>query len=356
MGDIRVLVVDDSSVVRQMVSRIIEGDPDMTVVGTARNGLEALRMIDELAPDIVTLDIEMPRMDGLSVLRKLRERRSKVPVVMLSTLTSMAAAATLDSLSLGAKDYATKPTSIAAGGATMDQLAIDLVAKLKAIVAPRGSVSTGRVVGRRADSFISRKAPIEALVIASSTGGPNALSTVFGTLQETPPVPIFIVQHIPPVFSTQLAARLDGIGPMTVVEAAAGMEVKPGTAYLAPGDFHMTVKRSKNVVYIDTNKDELVSFCRPAADALLPSVAEVYGGNVLVAVLTGMGADSLAGCRRLAGLGASILVQDAATSVVWGMPAAVAGAGLANENVPIGNMAKRIEAWFTRHARKMGRV
>lgn len=357
MTPIRVLVVDDSIVVRRLVTEVINADADLTVAGTARNGIEALKKVIDLDPDIITLDIEMPEMDGIETLRNLRDLRPKVPVVMFSTLTVRGSEATLDALTLGARDYVAKPANVGSVTAVVSELERELVPKLKALVA--GPRSTGQQVPtittrRQDETFGSRARPVRAVVLASSTGGPVALETVLFALTQPLSVPLFIVQHIPPVFSELLASRLDGHTVLNVVEASDGMLGQPGTAYIAPGDRHMRLERSDAGVSIRLGDDDRIQHCRPAADALFSSAVEIYGGDLLGVVLTGMGHDGLAGCRRICTAGGSILVQDEATSVVWGMPGAVAEAELANEVLSLNDVAPRIEAWLARHAAPAG--
>lgn len=359
MSPIRVLVTDDSVVVRRIVSEMIDRDPDLEVVGTARDGADGLRQIEALNPDIMTLDVEMPIMDGLETLRNLRNVRPKLPVVMFSTLTTQGSAAALDALSLGAKDYVGKPSNV---GRTIDvasQLEQELIPKLKALVPhklapPPGSPghTPSRVIERSDEAFGDRVKRVDALLIASSTGGPVALESVFAALEQPPPVPTLIVQHIPPVFSEMLATRLDKVGPTPIVHGEAGIPVEAGKAYLAPGGLHMTVEKKGPNVVLNTNEGPRINHCRPAADILFESAETVYGGNTLCLVLTGMGNDGEEGTRRLAGLGASVIVQDEPSCVVWGMPRAVAEAGLANEVVPLDDIPGRLNTWLARYARR----
>lgn len=358
MPPIRVLVVDDSVVVRRIVTEMIDRDPDLEVCGTARDGADALRQVDVAKPDIMTLDVEMPVMDGLETLRNLRNVHPDLPVVMFSTLTTEGSSAALDALALGAKDCVGKPSNVGRTKDVASQFEEELIPKLKALVpakAPRsrGAAPIGAPLRQRADeAFGDRVNRIDALLIASSTGGPVALEAVFRALTKPLPVPALIVQHIPPVFSEMLATRLDKVGPTRFVHAEAGMPVEAGTAYLAPGGLHMTVERRDGSVFLGTNEGPRVNHCRPAADVLFESVESVWGGNVLCAVLTGMGHDAAEGCRRLGARGASVIAQDAATSVVWGMPRAVAEAGSANEIVPLEAVAGRLDAWLERYGRR----
>ncbi|MEM9202239.1 MAG: chemotaxis response regulator protein-glutamate methylesterase [Actinomycetota bacterium] len=356
MPNIRVLVCDDSVVVRRIVAEMIDRDPELEVVGTARDGADALRQVQALNPDIMTLDIEMPVMDGLETLRNLRTVAPRLPVVMFSTLTTQGSSAALDALSLGAKDYVGKPSNVGRTKDVASQLEEELIPKLKALVPgrlqPAGLAQpAARPQARAEGGFGDRSGRIDALLIASSTGGPVALEDLFRAIKQPLPVPTLIVQHIPPVFSEMLAERLDKVGPTHFHHAEPGMPVQAGHAYLAPGGLHMTIERQGANLVIGTNEGPKVNHCRPAADVLFESAEPIFGGNALCVVLTGMGNDGAEGCRRLTAKGASVIAQDEPTSVVWGMPRAVTEAGLANEVLPLPDIAGRIESWLGRHAR-----
>ena len=361
MPPIRVLVCDDSVVVRRIVTEMIDRDPELEVVGTARDGADGLRQVEALKPDIMTLDVEMPIMDGLETLRNLRTVAPRLPVVMFSTLTTSGSAAALDALALGAKDYVGKPSNVGRTKDVASQLEEELIPKLKALVpgksAPRYTMRAAAAapggLGRRNDeAFGGRTGQIDALLVASSTGGPVALESVFSRLQQPLPVPTVIVQHIPPVFSEMLCDRLNKVGPTRFVHGAPGIPVEPGHAYLAPGGLHMTVERRGAGLVLNTNEGPRVNHCRPAADVLFESAESIWGGNALCLVLTGMGNDGEEGCRRLAARGASVIAQDEASSVVWGMPGAVTTAGLANEVVSLDEIPGRLDAWFARYGRR----
>jgi len=348
MTPIKVLVVDDSVVIRKLVSRVVDSDPELQVVGVAAHGGIALTKIDELEPDIITLDVEMPEMDGLETLAELRNRNNKIPVIMFSTLTERGSEVTIEALSRGASDYVAKPSNVGGTGEALERLQNDLLPKIKALV-PRAVSSQARPAAAtpplRSPMRPGQGHRVDAVVIGSSTGGPSALDGVFSALRAPLGVPAFIVQHIPPVFSKLLAERLDRSSPMHVVEAATGMSVEPGVCYLAPGGEHMVLARQGTKVVIGLNDDPPVNSCRPSVDVLFDSAAKVYGKNQLGVILTGMGSDGLRGCETLHGLGAPILSQDQATSTVWGMPAAVTEAGLADEVLAIDDVADRITQW-----------
>jgi len=340
---IRVLVVDDSVVVRRLVTDALSADPAIEVVGTAPNGKVALSRVEEHGPDLVTMDIEMPVMDGIETVRALRKAGHRMPIIMFSTLTERGAATTLDALAAGASDYVTKPSNTGSLAASMDEVSRQLIPRIKALVAPRARVApiptqVSRTAGRVTLRAESPAASVRALLIGSSTGGPEALSQVFSGFSRPLPVPILMVQHMPPVFTAQLAARLDRLGPTKVVEAKGGERPQPGHAYIAPGNFHMVLQRTVGFA-IELNQDPPVSYTRPSVDVLFRSAVAAYGGALLALVLTGMGADGRTGCQDLVAAGGTVYVQDEATSVVWGMPGAVAQAGLAHRVLPIAEVA-----------------
>jgi two-component system chemotaxis response regulator CheB len=357
-----VLVVDDSVVIRRLVTDALSRAGGIDVVGVAANGRIALRKAEQLAPDAITMDIEMPEMDGIEAVRELRRAGHRMPVVMFSTLTERGAAATLDALAAGATDYVAKPANVGSVSESLARVAGELVPRLRALVphpagapagerpAPASVARPDRVGGLRVQSPTTaapRPAPaphpVRAVVLGSSTGGPEALSRVLGALTAPPPVPVLVVQHMPPVFTRQLATRLDRTGPARVVEAAAGDELHPGTVYVAPGDHHLVVRRDGTRMVTALDDGPPVNYCRPSVDVLFASAVEAYGGHLLGVVLTGMGADGRAGARRVVDAGGTVVVQDEATSVVWGMPGAVAQAGLAHRILPLPDVAPAVE-------------
>lgn len=380
------LVVDDSVVVRRLVTDSLSRDPDIEVVGFASNGRIALAKVDQLAPDLVTMDIEMPEMNGIEAVRALRRNRHTMPIIMFSTLTERGASATLDALVAGATDYVTKPANVGSVQESLDRVASELIPKIKALVqhrpgaagalppaggpvagaAPAGAPASRTPLGAGAaagpapvaSSANARRAvvtrpapaphPVSAVIIGSSTGGPEALSKVIGALSAAPPVPVLVVQHMPPVFTRQLAARLDRLGPATVVEAADGDALQPGTVYIAPGDHHLELSRSAGQLRVRLTDGPPVNFCRPAVDVLFRSAVRELGGQLLALVLTGMGADGRTGCEDVVGAGGTVVVQDEPTSVVWGMPGAVATAGFAHRVLPLSEVAPTLESVLAR--------
>ncbi len=415
---IRVLVVDDSMVMRRVVSDVLAAEADLDVQPPAAGGALALARLDAGPIDVIVLDVEMPEMSGLDVLEKLRQRRPAPVVIMFSASTQKAASITLEALSLGASDYVTKP-STGSAAASVELIRTQLLPKIRAMgrrtqarlgswspspspsvlplsssslphatsqppsrtssspaheaVSPwptnppvhatsvtpsstaRGrtpSTTPGRAptssFGARTPSttFSTRPprpiTPIEIIAIGTSTGGPNALSTVLRELPSSLPVPIVIVQHMPPVFTKMLAERLTSTTPVPVDEAVHGQVLEPGRAYLAPGDQHMVLQRQGTNVVVHLNKDAPEQSCRPSVDVLFRSVAATHSSRTLAVVLTGMGQDGLAGCQTLHTAGAQILVQDEASSVVWGMPGFVARAGLADAVKPLAEISHEI--------------
>jgi two-component system chemotaxis response regulator CheB len=294
----------------------------------------------------------MPEMDGLATLKALRVQYPKLPVIMFSTLTQKGAVATLNALSTGASDYVTKPANVGSVTTAIQKVRDDLIPKIKGLcgwkeTAPpvfvEGAARTRPVVARPV-SPIARTARVEIIAIGVSTGGPSALTEIFRQLPGDLPVPIVVVQHMPPVFTKYLAERLDAVSAIPVCEAGAGGLLEPGRAWLAPGDYHLSLARSPNGIATRLHQGPPENSCRPAVDVLFRSVAELYGPAALGVVLTGMGYDGLRGSETICEAGGRVLAQDEATSVVWGMPGAVAKAGLADELLPLDQVATRLAA------------
>jgi two-component system chemotaxis response regulator CheB len=356
MPKIRILVVDDAAAFRRAVTMELGNDPSLEVVGTAANGRIALAKMPQVCPDIVILDVEMPEMDGLTTLKELRKTYPRLPVIMFSALTERGAEATLDALALGATDYFTKPASEGGLDASLTVIREQLIPEIKALcaraLAGRHEQGKGaRKPGGPTDGFLQREIPspssaatsqVEILAIGTSTGGPNALQEVFRRLPADFPVPIVIVQHMPPMFTRLLAERLSAQFPIPVQEGSSGTVLQPGHAWIAPGDYHMIVVRDGGKVRLELHQDPPENSCRPAADVLLRSVAKSFAANSLAVILTGMGQDGLRGCEAIREAGGQILAQDEASSVVWGMPGYVARAGLADRVLPLSLMADEI--------------
>jgi two-component system, chemotaxis family, protein-glutamate methylesterase/glutaminase len=357
------------------VSKRLAADPEIEVIGTASNGRLALGKIDRDPPDVVILDDEMPEMRGRDILKVLRARHPSVAVVMFSGTFSAGALGTFDALSLGAVDGVAKPS--AGEGRISDDHPVwgELLDKAKrtyrrpdrggtniavARAEERRHAATGTApdtepapVAPRPRPAVPRPAPpvpraempagraTDAIaVIGSSTGGPEALTTVFTGLPGSFPLPIVVVQHMPPTFTRLLAERLDRASALTVREAHDGAELTPGTAWIAPGDHHVVIERGVLQSVVRLNQDPPENSCRPAADPLFRSATAAYGDRVAALVLSGMGQDGLRGCEQIAAAGGRILTQDEATSVVWGMPGYVTRAGLSDAVLPIEEIAE----------------
>jgi len=355
----RVLVVDDSVVMRRIVRQSLESDPEIEVAGVAANGKIALAMVKQYAVDAITLDIEMPDMDGLETLRALRARGIRTPVIMFSTLTERGALATLDALAAGADDYVAKPANVGSVQDSMLRIRLDVIPKIKALCwkgKGRGTTPEppNKLTGamRPANVAAIPKATIQPISIAeqkidivaigTSTGGPNALAEVIPHLPANFPVPIVIVQHMPPTFTRFLAERLTSSSSLDVKEGRSGAVIAPGQAWIAPGDFHMNLRREEASIRLGIFQSAHENSCRPSVDVLFRSVAEVFRQNVLAVVMTGMGQDGLRGCEHVKEAGGQIVVQDEASSVVWGMPGFVAKAGLADSILPLTEIADEI--------------
>lgn len=350
MRPIRVLIVDDAVVIRRLLGDVLSGDSAIEVVGAAPSGRIALAKIPQVNPDLVTLDIEMPEMSGLETLAAIRKEYPMLPVIMFSTLTERGASATLEALSLGASDYVTKPANVGSVAAAMQAVREQLIPKIKAFCGavaghprqtPTPSLASSPVASRLALAPSSGR-PVDALVIGVSTGGPNALSVLLPALPGDLGVPVLIVQHMPPVFTRLLAERLQAKSELKVREGVAGARIEPGTAWIAPGDFHMVIERDVRGARIGLNQAPPENSCRPAVDVLFRSATNAWSGGTLAVVMTGMGQDGLRGCQDVRGAGGQVVVQDQATSIVWGMPGAVAEAGLAEKILPLADLAPEI--------------
>jgi two-component system chemotaxis response regulator CheB len=339
----RVLIVDDAVVFRRLLSETISSDPELEVVASAVNGVSALQKLATIPVDAVILDVEMPDLDGIATLKELRKTHPRLPVLMFSSLTERGAEATLDALSLGANDYFTKPTS-SSMEASLAVVRDQLIPKLKAVIAQESRrAAQGQSPRNRAASPLvaaPSTSAIELLVVAASTGGPNALLEFFGGLPANLPVPVAVVQHMPPMFTKLLADRLAARSALPVVEASDGSSLRAGTAVLAPGDFHLEVERlTGGSLRTRLHQRAPENSVRPAADVLFRSAAKACGTGVLAVVLTGMGQDGKAGAEAIISAGGRVLVQDEESSVVWGMPGAVVRAGLADGVFPLKELA-----------------
>jgi two-component system chemotaxis response regulator CheB len=344
MNPIRILVVDDSVVIRKVLSDTLSGDPALEVVGVASDGRIALAKIPLLKPDIVTLDVEMPVMNGLETLAALRKLYPKLPVIMFSTLTERGAAAALDALSLGASDYATKPSYAGNPAVAIERVRAELIPKIKALCGAAVALKLRPLPQIRpaANLRVHSNPRIEIVAIGTSTGGPNALAEVLPRIPKDFPVPIVVVQHMPPIFTRLLAERLASRSFIPIEEGSANAVLSPGRAWIAPGNFHMQVMRAGLVCRLNLNQAVPENSCRPAVDVLFRSVALAYGANVLAVVMTGMGADGVLGAQAICDAGGNVIIQDEASSVVWGMPGLVHASGLDDAAYPLDHLAIEI--------------
>jgi two-component system, chemotaxis family, protein-glutamate methylesterase/glutaminase len=342
MLPVRVLVVDDSVVVRKLLCEALACNAEVQVAGTASSGTIALAKIPQLNPDVVTLDIEMPGLNGIQTLTEIRKLYPRLPVIMFSTLTERGAAITLEALSLGASDYMTKPSNSESLTGAMERVRRELIAKIVSLAARAHPVAAGPTPAISTTRRKSAWQRIEILAIGTSTGGPNALAEVVPRLPEDFPVPVVVVQHMPPLFTRLLAERLNSQSPLMVREAEPGPTLKQGQVWIARGDYHMAVARKGTEVVLNLNQDPPENSCRPAVDVLFRSVAQVFGPGALGVVMTGMGSDGARGAAHIREAGGEIIVQDEASSVVWGMPGAVVGAGAADKICPLPEISQEV--------------
>ena len=341
---IRVLIVDDSVVARLMLQQVIREDPLLEIVGAESSGQAALDKLDVLRPDVVILDVEMPGMSGVETVAAIRSRAPRLTVIMFSAHTEDGAAVTIEALSRGASDFVMKPSQTASADAAMSLIREQLVTKIKALGKIRRRPPSMVPQESAADAssswkLLPKRPLIEIVCLAASTGGPEALELVLTALPANFPVPIAIVQHMPPFFTKQLARRLSEKCAIRVREAQSGEMLEPGTALIAPGDFHLLVRRRDTRCYAITNTAPPENSCRPAADVLFRSAAEDFGNQALVVVMTGMGQDGLKGCEAVRKAGGRVVIQDEASSVIWGMAGAVARGGFASKVLPIDKIA-----------------
>lgn len=339
---IRVLVVDDSMLVRKLVGEVLVAGAETALAGTAATGEQGLARIEQLRPDVVTLDVEMPGMGGLEALRQIRQRYPKLPVIMFSTLTSRGAAATLEALALGATDYATKPTNtenLAAAKQVMERELLGKIVGLRPMMAAQKPRLTGVIPKIAHHTPPSR---VDIVAVGTSTGGPNALVELIPLLPPDLPAPVVVVQHMPPLFTQLLAERLNVKSKLAVAEGRDGCQLERGQVWVAPGDYHMTVARKNVAVVLEVNQGAPENSCRPAVDVLFRSVAKTFGTHALGIVLTGMGSDGAKGSKAICDAGGTVMVQDEESSVVWGMPGAIVGEGLTDEIYPIPKIASEI--------------
>ncbi|MFO8065848.1 MAG: chemotaxis response regulator protein-glutamate methylesterase [Spirochaetia bacterium] len=379
---INALVVDDSALMRNLVGKMLEATGDIHVVGTAMNGEFALQKIDRLTPDVIVLDIEMPVMDGIAFLRERRARNIEVPVVVLSSVAKKGAKVTMDALALGASDFVTKPSgSVSRDIIRVEAQVVELVRSYGRQYRSRHGKST---VARPADSSPTvepharpavteraaqpstppqpqappaRRTPRaeptrpEIVAIGISTGGPNALRKVFAEFDSQLPVPVVVVQHMPAGFTSEFARSLDRVCALQVKEAEDGDELRPGHAFIAPGNYHLSVNRSSQLVTARVSQEELRNGHRPSADVLFESVAEIYGNRAVAVIMTGMGRDGSSGIGQIYERGGMTIGQDEASSVVYGMPKVASESGYLRRQVALheiaGTIAEVVTATYT---------
>ena len=374
------MVVDDSVVIRGLISRWIAAEPDMVVAASLRTGLDAVNQIERVNPDVAVLDIEMPELDGISALPQLLAKKRNLIVIMASTLTRRNAEVSFKALSLGASDYIPKPESTREASAA-EIFHHDLIQKIRSLGAkvrravpaspnhaapgyPATSPPLAPALERSREPLsrppqapvahppltrraFSSQAP-RALLIGSSTGGPQALMTLVAEIGAViDRFPVLITQHMPPTFTTILAEHLARSSHRPAHEAIDGEIVKAGTIYLAPGGRHMRVVRRGAEVAIALDDGPSVNFCKPAVDPLFSSAIDVWQGGILAVVLTGMGSDGMRGGKEIVAAGGSVIAQDEATSVVWGMPGAAANAGICSAILPLGQIAPKLVRLFS---------
>ena len=355
---IRVMIVDDSAVVRGLVTRILEEESDMTVVASVSNGQMALTSLERNEIDVALLDIEMPVMDGMTALPKMLAVDPGLRIIMQSTLTLKGADISIRALEMGAADYIPKPTSNRDISGGMD-FKSELLAKIRALGhAKRRSPTrrpqpiahpqvapvphTPRPAAPSAPVVLRTHAaePPDIIAIGSSTGGPQALFTLLGTMRAgTVRQPILITQHMPATFTTILGEHISRVSGWNAKEAVDGEPLEGGRVYIAPGDFHMIVEAKGASRVLRLNKNPPENFCRPSVDPMLRSIASIYGKRVLVCILTGMGSDGMRGGTEVVNGGGTLVAQDEATSVVWGMPGAAAHAGICSAVLPLPDIA-----------------
>ena len=381
----RILIVDDSAVMRALLRSVVGSDTHLEVAATASDGASALRAMESVRPDLVLLDVEMPGMDGVSTLKQMKAAGIRIPVIMCSSLTQRGAKVTIEALASGAADYVAKPAGQPSREAAVKSLAHDLVPKILALTASATGSQLQNQIGAafspdpwsasraqaeprtlwpgqhpplsRPPAFSipgAMPAPVQSappasamppavLLIGVSTGGPAALDVLLPALPASFPLPVLIVQHMPELFTKLLAERLNGRCPLRVTEAVAGEPVRAGNIYIARGDWHMEAAAGVSATpVLRLTQEQPENHCRPAVDVLFRTAVQVYGGRVLAVVLTGMGYDGLAGSRIIREHGGTVLAQDQATSAVWGMPGAVAQAGLPHRILPLNAIAPEI--------------
>ena len=333
----QVLIIEDSLTFRRILKTALQQVPGVKLAGEADCGEEGIKIFRELHPGVVLLDRQMPGLDGLEVLKIIKQERPATRVILLSGPSHWSARYTFEALRLGAEDFLLKPASKGSPEKTLEHLA-GLLAD---------AIIRRARLPQHAPQHLPKPARPSVLAVGASTGGPQALETFFSSFTQPPRSPVLIVQHIPRGFAASLAEQLGRRTPLKPVLACHEMVLEPGMVLLAPGAEHMVVKRQGQTVRVLLNQENPVNFCRPSVDVLFESMAETYGPEALAMVLTGMGCDGLKGAQALRAKGAQVMVQDEISSVVWGMPGAVAKAGFANKILPLRLLAREVEQLFS---------
>ncbi len=348
MDKLRVLVVDDTSLYRMIVTHALQEIEDVEFVGSAPNGKIALDKVAQLKPDLVTLDVEMPEMDGIETLARLKETVPDVGVVMVSSLTQQGAETTMKALELGAFDFLGKPVG-ATASENKDRLGSDLKQIINAYITQRylSSLRSKHPAPKtppqkQAAPPVIATTPLQAVVVGISTGGPNALTEMIPQLPGDLRVPVLLVQHMPETFTAALARSLDNKSAIRVVEGQHAQRVEPATVYIAPGGKQMKAVSMGNTVQLMLTDDPPENYCRPAVDYMMRSVADIYGAAALGVIMTGMGADGKLGVQQMKIKGSKILAQDEETSVVFGMPMEAIKTGVVDLVLPLGSIAGQI--------------
>lgn len=354
MPKVKLLIVDDSAFMRKAIENMVKKDPDIQIVGAGKNGLDAIDMVKKLKPDVMTLDIEMPRMDGLTALQKIMSE-NPLPVIMVSSLTTEGADATLKALDLGAVDFIPKDKSFASFG--IMKIEDQLIAKVKGFAKKkmfkrRTPISRPSAIAKptAAKPAAQRPAPKitskkKLVIIGTSTGGPQSLQKVIPLLPSDLGVPVLIVQHMPPNFTKSLAQRLDSLSKLKVLEAQGKEQLEPNHVYIAKGGAHLKLKRMGAHYYTDVTTEPSNTLHIPSVDITAASVAENIGRDALGVIMTGMGSDGMKGLNLLKLKGGNVVAQDEETCIVYGMPRAVIDSGFQDEIVPLTEIAQRIIAY-----------
>ncbi|QJR35957.1 protein-glutamate methylesterase/protein-glutamine glutaminase [Gemmatimonas groenlandica] len=358
MLKIRALVVDDSVAMRRLVTLALSDCVNIDVIGSAANGRLALQKVEQLSPDVVIMDVEMPEMNGLDAIVALRKTHPRLPIIVFSSITDGTAVLAVQALSRGASELVLKPSECGDLLIARQRVRQELESRILALCAPsRQTAASERArpnpskLATKATVNPARRTPRVA-AIGTSTGGPKALATIMAALPADFPVPVLITQHMPPMFTRMLAERLSQLSPLEVREAESGARLVPGVAWVAPGDRHLGLRRDGGHVYIALGDGPPEHSCRPAVDVMFRAVHAAYGGDALAVVLTGMGRDGAAGATLLRSAGATVFAQDESSSVVWGMPGAVVASDAADRIVELDDMAREIDGHFRPRANR----